>query len=288
MVQSMTGFVAHEDRIQQCAVRWEIRALNSRYLDLSLRLPDSLRFVEPELRALTHQRLKRGKVECSLRLEPLPEASLVLEINRPMANAVIRALLELESLLRIPATVSLLDLARWPGVLQEPKLDEDSLIQTVLAGFQAALEELTAVRRREGQKLAEVLRAQCAELRAQVGKARQALPKALEAVRAKLLARIEELNLKPDFDRLEQELVYLAQRLDVNEELDRLDAHLDEIERLLGQDQPVGRRLDFLCQEMNREANTLAAKAASGELTQCAIECKVWIEQMREQVQNLE
>lgn len=288
MPYSMTAFAVCESQTQRYAVRWEIRAVNSRYLDLILRLPDSFRPLEPEIRHLANRALSRGKVECSLKLEPLPGVSFALELNRPMANAVIRALIELESLLRIPATVSLLDLARWPGILQEPEQDLESLREGVLAGLQAALEQLTAVRRQEGEKLAEVLVQHCAKLREQVLKARQLLPQALQAVREKLLARIEELGLKPDFDRLEQELVYLAQKLDVSEELDRLDTHLDEIERLLRQDQPIGRRLDFLCQEMNREANTLAAKAGSGALTQCAIESKVLIEQMREQVQNLE
>ncbi len=284
----MTAFADHEGRTQQCAVRWEIRAVNSRHLDLILRLPDNLRSLEPDIRHLANQYLRRGKVECSLKLEPLPDASLAFELNRPMANAVIRALVEIESLLRVPATVSLLDLARWPGVLQEPKQDQETLREAVLAGLKAALEQLVAVRQREGLKLAEFLSQRCAQVREQVRKARQILPQTLGAMREKLLARIEEIGLKPDFDRLEQELVYLAQKLDVSEELDRLDAHLDEAERLLHQDQPIGRRLDFLCQEMNREANTLAAKAASTALTQCALESKVLIEQMREQVQNIE
>lgn len=288
MVHSMTAFADYEGQTQQCAIRWEIRAVNSRHLDLSLRLPDNLRPLEPEIRQLANQYLKRGKVECSLKLEPLPDASLAFEINRPMANAVIRALVEIESLLRVPATVSLIELARWPGVLQEPRLDQDSLRETVLAGLKAALEQLVAVRQREGRELAEFLRQRCAQLREQVLKARQILPQTLSAMRAKLLARIEELGLQPDLARLEQELVYLAQKLDVSEELDRLDTHLDEAERLLHQAQPIGRRLDFLCQEMHREANTLAAKAGSTALTQCAIESKVLIEQMREQAQNIE
>ncbi len=288
MARSMTAFVAHEGQTQQYAFRWEIRTVNSRYLDLILRLPDNLRVLELDIRSLVTQYLTRGKVECLLKLEPLPEATLSFELNRPLANAMIRALVELESLLRVPASVALLDLARWPGILQEPKLDQGSLRESILTGFEAALMQLVAIRQQEGQKLAEFLKQRLQLLREQVHQARQLLPQALSALRTKLLARIEEISIQPDLDRLEQELVYLAQKLDVSEELDRLDAHLDEVERLLDQDQPIGRRLDFLCQEMHREANTLAAKAASTALTQCALESKVIIEQMREQVQNLE
>ncbi len=288
MAYSMTAFAVCEVKTSRYTLRWEIRALNARYLDLVLRLPEDLRSLEPEVRKLAHQALTRGKVEALLRLEPLPEASLTLEINKPLANALIRTLGELESLLRIPATVSLLDLARWPGVLQAPMLSEAELRESVLAGFKAALEQLLAMRKKEGERLAQVLIQYCAKLREQVIKARALIPLELEGMREKLIARIEELKAKPDYDRLEQELVYLAQKLDVSEELDRLEAHLDEIERLLLQEQAVGRRLDFLCQEMNREANTLAAKAVSSALTQCAIESKVLIEQIREQVQNLE
>jgi uncharacterized protein (TIGR00255 family) len=288
MAYSMTAFAVCEVKTGRYTLRWEIRALNSRYLDLVLRLPEDLRSLEPEIRQLANQGLTRGKVEAWLRLEPLPEASPTLEVNKPLANALIRALGELESLLRIPATVSLLDLARWPGVLAMPGLSAEELREGVLAGFKAALEQLVAMRKQEGERLAELLIQYCAKLREQVRKARALVPLELEKMREKLIARIEELKVKPDSERLEQELVYLAQKLDVSEELDRLAAHVDEIERLLRQDQAVGRRLDFLCQEMNREANTLAAKAASGALTQCAIESKVLIEQIREQVQNLE
>ncbi|MCX8049304.1 MAG: YicC family protein [Methylohalobius sp.] len=284
----MTAFAEHQSQTQLWTARWEIRATNARYLDLTVRLPENLRSLEPDIRHILGQYVSRGKLECSLRVEPAPGAQLAFELNRPLTNALIRALGELESWLKVPASVSLLDLARWPGVLQEPKQDLQSLREMVLSGLKTALEQLVAARRQEGHKLAEFLSQRCGKVREQVLKARELLPVALNALKAKLTSKIEEIATKPDYERLEQELVYLAQKLDISEELDRLTTHLAEAERLLEQDVPIGRRLDFLCQEMNREANTLAAKAASTDLIQCAIEIKVLVEQMREQVQNLE
>ncbi|XSG85128.1 MAG: YicC/YloC family endoribonuclease [Methylohalobius sp. ZOD2] len=288
MVYSMTAFSEHEGRTPQYTLRWEIRSLNSRYLDLILRLPDNLRFLEPEIRKQIGGRLNRGKVECGLKLGPSTDASFAFELNRPVAEAVVRALSEIDPLLEASAPVSPLEVARWPGVLQEAGMDRQAVEAAALESLEAALEKLLTMRQREGAQLAQFLRQRCEKIRRQVTQARQALPQALPQLRDKLLGKIREMTQSPDFDRLEQELVYLAQKWDVTEELDRLDTHLEEVDRLLTQDHPIGRRLDFLCQEMNREANTLAAKSASTALTQYAIEIKVLIEQMREQVQNIE
>jgi len=288
MICSMTAFAEYQTRAEPYALRWEIRSVNSRYLDLILRLPDNLRFLEPAVRREVGAHVKRGKMECHLRLEPLPDADYRFELNRPLIVALTAAIREIDPMLLKAAPVSPLDVARWPGALKEPEVDREALEQAVLTGLSQALERLVAARRREGEQLAAFVRQRCQALRQAVETARRLVPQALDAIREKLTARIEEICSGPDRDRLEQELVYLAQKLDVTEELDRLDTHLKEIERLLESDQPVGRRLDFLCQEMNREANTLAAKAASTALTQCALEMKVLIEQMREQVQNIE
>ncbi|HEB77623.1 MAG TPA: YicC family protein [Methylothermaceae bacterium] len=288
MICSMTAFAEHQARAEPYVLRWEIRSVNSRYLDLILRLPDNLRFMEPGIRKRVGEWVKRGKVECHLRLEPLADGDYRFELNRALLAAVTAAIQEIDPLLPRAGTVSPLDVARWPGVLKEPEPDRRQLEQVALASLSQALEQLTATRRREGERLAQFIRQRCQALRQQVETARRLVPEALAAIREKLTARIEEICGEPDRDRLEQELVYLAQKLDVTEELDRLATHLDEIERLIGGSGPVGRRLDFLCQEMNREANTLAAKAASTALTQCALEMKVLIEQMREQVQNIE
>ncbi|BCX80779.1 hypothetical protein MIT9_P0355 [Methylomarinovum caldicuralii] len=288
MIKSMTAFAEAQARAEPYAVRWEIRSVNSRYLDLIPRLPENFRFLEPEIRQRVSRRLKRGKVECALRLDPLPDVEWTFALNQPLVTALVRALVGIEA--RLPASTppSPTDVARWPGVLKEPEVDRETLGGAILEALDQALTQLVAVRQREGERLAQFLRQRVQELRLWGAEARQRLPQALAALREKLTARIEEVCAEPDRDRLEQELVYLAQKLDVSEELDRLDTHLDEVERLLTQDAPVGRRLDFLCQEMNREANTLAAKAASTALTQCALEMKVLIEQMREQVQNIE
>lgn len=287
-MNSMTAYADHETAQGPYALRWEIRSVNSRYLDLILRLPENLRFLEPDIRRLLGDTFKRGKLECNLKLEPAPDASFAFELNEPLVHAVIAAIGQISPLLADPAQVSPLDIAKWPGALREPESNREELAKAALQCLGATCEKLADARRREGQKLAAFIQQRRQLLEQQVEEARKHLPEALETLRTKITSRLQELSAEPDPNRLEQELVYLAQKLDVAEELDRLQAHLSEIDRLLKADQPIGRRLDFLCQEMNREANTLASKAASTDLTQCSIEMKVLIEQIREQVQNIE
>lgn len=288
MVYSMTAFASHQVQADQFLISWEIRSVNSRYLDLVLRLPDKLRFLEPQIRKMIGQSIQRGKIECSARLDPVPDAKLSFTINAGIIQAVIQVLEQVRPLLSDPAPVSPLEIISWPGVLSEPEPAQEALQKAALEGLQEALDKLIAARRQEGSQLKNFLLQRCQQLGDQVKLARQAAPEALAALREKLIARIEEVSIEPDRDRLEQELVYLAQKLDVAEELDRLETHIKETRRLLEQDQAIGRRLDFLFQEMNREANTLASKSASTALTQCAIEMKVLIDQMREQAQNIE
>ncbi len=288
MICSMTAYADQKIQAGYHTLHWEVRSVNSRYLDLVLRLPENLRFLEPGIRNLLERFFRRGKVECNLKLGPSENACFEFRLNRPMVQAVIAALGEISPLLPAAAPVSPLDVARWPGVVQEPEIDREQLARAALEGLESACGKLLESRRREGEKLGEFIRRHCRLLAEQVELARRAMPEALAALRARLRQKVEEISAQPDTDRLEQELVYLAQKLDVTEELDRLQTHLAEIDRLLESTGPIGRRLDFLCQEMNREANTLASKAASSALTQCAIEMKVLIEQIREQVQNIE
>lgn len=287
-MNSMTAYADHETAQGPYALRWEIRSVNSRYLDLILRLPENLRFLEPDIRRLLGETFKRGKLECNLKLEPAPDASFEFELNKPLVNAVVAAIGQISPLLTDPAQVSPLDIAKWPGAIREPESNWEGLAKTALECLRSTCEKLVEARQREGQKLAAFIQQRRQLLEQQVREARKRLPEALEALRTKITSKLQELSAEPDPNRLEQELVYLAQKLDVAEELDRLQAHLSEIDRLIKADQPIGRRLDFLCQEMNREANTLASKAASTNLTQCSIEMKVLIEQIREQVQNIE
>ncbi len=288
MVYSMTAFASHQVHADQFLISWEIRSVNSRYLDLVLRLPEKLRFLEPEIRKMIGRVLQRGKIECSAKLDPLPDAVFSFDINAGVVRAVIDVLGEVRLLLSDPAPVSPLDIIHWPGVLVEPELAREDLRKSALEGLQQALNRLVEARRQEGSQLKGFLGQRCQQLLEQVVLARKAAPEALSVLRNRLREKIEEVSDEPDRDRLEQELVYLAQKLDVAEELDRMETHIKETLRLLEQDQAIGRRLDFLCQEMNREANTLASKSASTALTQCAIEMKVLIEQMREQAQNIE
>ncbi len=288
VVYSMTAFASHQVHADQFLISWEIRSVNSRYLDIVLRLPDKLRFLEPEIRKMIGRVLQRGKIECSAKLDPLPDAVFKFDINSGVVGAVIDALEAVQPLLSAPAPVSPLDIIRWPGVLVEPELAQEDLRKSALEGLQQALNRLVEARRQEGTQLKGFLGQRCQQLLEQVVLARKAAPEALSLLRDKLKEKIEEVSNEPDRERLEQELVYLAQKLDVAEELDRMETHIKETLRLLEQDQAIGRRLDFLFQEMNREANTLASKSASTALTQCAIEMKVLIEQMREQAQNIE
>lgn len=288
MVYSMTAFASHPVQTQHWVIYCEIRSVNSRFLDLNLRLPDAMRFLEQDIRRLVGTNLQRGKIECSFRLEAAPGAAIDFALNQGLAGAVIRILGQISRQLDSPAPVSPVEIAKWPGVLSEPELDREELRESTLKALQEALQALVQARKREGAQLQEFIAQRCRLLSDQVIRARRAAPEALAALRHKLKSRIEEVSAEPDEGRLEQELVYLAQKLDVMEELDRMESHLHETGRLLAEDQPVGRKLDFLFQEMNREANTLAAKSASTELTQAAIEMKVLIEQMREQAQNIE
>jgi uncharacterized protein (TIGR00255 family) len=289
MIRSMTAFGAAQGTVENWRVSWDLRAVNHRYLDLGLRLPEPLRGLELEVRNKIGESFKRGRVECALAWRPLAQETGPTRVNPELVRGLLDALRSIEALEdRNWTSYSAIDLLRWPGVMQESEPDVASLESGILAVLDQALVEALAFREREGAQIAALLDNRCADIQSAVETVQARLPSVLAGIREKLMARLAELTATPDVSRLEQELVYLAQKMDVAEELDRLTAHTAEMRRILAQGDPAGRRLDFLLQEMNREANTLASKSADLETTRAAVDIKVLIEQMREQAQNVE
>ncbi len=286
MIRSMTAYANLEDTTPQGWLACEVRAVNSRFLETGVRLPDELRTQEPAVRERVAARLARGKVEVGFRYRP-PAAAADLLLDENTAAQLASAAETLKARFPQLATdfAGLLD---WPGLLVKPEVDQAGLAQASLALLDRTLDEFIAGREREGAKLAAALRARLDGIERIVAEVRALLPDVRKALRAKLESRLDELRQAADPGRLEQELVLQLSRIDVDEELDRLDAHVGEARRILELDEPVGRRLDFLMQEFNREANTLASKSADPRATRAAVDLKVLIEQMREQVQNLE
>lgn len=284
----MTAFARTSGEQAGAELTWELRSVNHRYLEVFVRLPEELRAMEPLVRKRVSERLKRGKLECVLRCNWAPAQSAGLEVDPQQLKAVLEACREIETRSSEATSPGVMELLRWPGVVREPKPDTGAAQQQALTLLDQALDELVATREREGQQIKGLLSARLEGIKAQIGKARVRLPEVQQNIRTKLEARLADLAAKLDNDRLEQELVILTQKMDVDEELDRLDGHVAETGRVLERDEPVGRRLDFLMQEFNREANTLGSKSADGETTAVSVELKVLIEQMREQVQNVE
>ena len=284
----MTAFAGNEVEIGDLTISCELRTVNHRYCDISLRLPDRLRFVEAELRTAVAAKISRGKVECSLSYKKQAKNGSNFAINADAVSALLAAANAIEEQMLAPLSFSALDILAFPGIQQEPDLDKEQLNLGLTTLVDQTLSQLLEAREREGAQLKLLIEERCAKMLAFVVAAGKRMPEVLLLIRTKLKDRIAELVAQPDFDRLEQELVLLAQKLDITEELDRLGTHITEVLRVLKQKDPVGRRLDFLMQELNREANTLGSKSADKEMTQIAIELKVLIEQMREQIQNVE
>jgi uncharacterized protein (TIGR00255 family) len=284
----MTGFAASEISVGTYKLVWEIRSVNHRYLDLGFRLPEDFRAAEPKLRALATDLLKRGKVDCTLKVSAMGSDRLAADID----------LNELASLKRLEDRIleqgpdagrmTALDILRWPGVLKDDTANREALIEPGLSAFGEALGAMRSAREREGIRLGEMLNERLAAIEALLQATDRLLVDAAPRYRDKLLERLTRLDVDVNPERLEQEVVLIAQRADVSEEADRLKAHISEIRDTLGLAEPIGRRLDFLIQELNREANTLASKVQDDELARCAVDLKVLIEQMREQVQNIE
>lgn len=288
-LRSMTAFALAEREIGAWVFTWELRSVNHRYLDTALRLPDSFRFVEGDARTRIAAVLKRGRIEAALVLKRREAQAEGLPVNLELAASLLAAASRIETLSgRELSRFSALDVLRWPGVINEAEVDRETLAPGLLALLDEALAELVRVRETEGRQLALLIASRCSQMREIVAGVRLRLPEVLAAMREKLKLRVTELAAKADEDRLEQEMVYLAQKWDVAEELDRLESHLTEVERAIEQQDATGRRLDFLMQEMNREANTLGSKSADTETTRASVELKVLIEQIREQVQNVE
>jgi uncharacterized protein (TIGR00255 family) len=284
----MTGFAASEVAVGAERLVWEIRSVNHRFLDLGFRLPEDFREIEAELRKRIGALLSRGKVDCTLRVVTAGAAASRAQIDESQ----LASLRELERRVheRFPTAEPLTsaEILRWPGVLVEETQGDSALTEPALAGFAEAVKGLRAAREREGERLAELLGDRLAAIAALMAGMRDQLAAAAPRYRERLRERLARLDIEGNPERLEQELALIAQRTDVTEEADRLEGHLREIGHVLGLAEPVGRRLDFLIQELNREANTLASKVQDDELARRAVDLKVLIEQMREQVQNLE
>ena len=288
MTCSMTAFSRREEKSEFGVLIWELRSVNHRYLDISLRLPEELRVLEPDVRECVSKRLGRGKVDCTLNYISSTDRNVRARVNEHLAQQIISASSDVGYMLHESVPPRTMDILRWPGVLELEEQDLVSTRQAAVELLKAALDELVVVRKREGEQLAEMLIQRCVSMREAVNNVKRLMPGVLDAVRSRLLARLREVSEDLNQERLEQEMVLLAQRLDVDEEMDRLITHIDEVKRVLTRDEPVGRRLDFLMQELNREANTLASKSNDAKTTGIAVEMKVLIEQMREQVQNIE
>lgn len=288
MLRSMTAFARQETEAEWGGMAWELRTVNHRYLEVTVRLPEEMRVLEGRIRSQAARSLKRGKLDCNLRLKLNPQQREALQLDDNLLDQLLIAGRRLAGRIGDAAPLNALELLRWPGVVLEKQLDLEPVRTTAIHLFEQALAELVESREREGAQLQQLLSDRLAAMQPLVDKVRQRLPEVRVRIREKLSQRIEEICQQPDQDRLEQELLYITQKMDVAEELDRLDSHLAEARRVLQLDEPVGRRLDFLMQEFNREANTLASKSADKVTTQLAVEIKVLIEQMREQVQNIE
>jgi uncharacterized protein (TIGR00255 family) len=288
MTSSMTGFAAHSFNLDQAGVNIDLRSVNQRYLELHFRLADEFRPLEPQLRELIQQRLVRGKVECRIGLVVLPAASLDNGLNPAILERL--AHWQDDVLERLPgsAPLSVNDILRWPGAVQTAALSQGALNEAALAGMRATLDELVDSRRREGAKLRQHILDRLAAAEAQVAGLQPLLPVLVAAQREKLAERLRDALGDAGHERLAQEVALAAQKADIDEECSRLASHFAEVRRVLDQPGAVGKRLDFLMQELHREANTLGSKSVAVDTSRVSLELKVLIEQMREQVQNIE
>ncbi len=288
MTSSMTAFARIQDLGPEGELIWEIRSVNHRYLESMIRLPEELRAVEPLVRERLTSRLGRGKVDCTLRYKPASNDVGEFKVNERVARQVIDAVAQVGRMLHDSTSLTAMEVLRWPGVAEQKERDMSPLQQRATAALDQAIDALIETRCREGERLAELIITRCASLREEVERVRGLMPRILESIRQRLRTKLSEVTEELDESRIEQEMALLAQRLDVDEEMERLRSHIDEVEAVLERNGPVGRRLDFLMQELNREANTLTSKSTDVETTRAGVEMKVLIEQMREQVQNIE
>jgi uncharacterized protein (TIGR00255 family) len=288
MTFSMTGFAALEQSLDSATLLLELRAVNSRYLDLHFKLDENLRSFEPAVRELIGAHLSRGKVECKINLVQRAQSHQALQLDEGLMQQL--AVIGAQAQQHFPQSraLSVADILRWPGVVQTEVLGQETLQEDVKSLLNQGLKDLNASRAREGEKLKALVLDRLSQIEALVEQVKPLLPALSKEYQAKLEAKLQENLKNVDPERVAQELVLFAQRIDVDEELSRLTAHISEVKRILASDAPAGKRLDFLMQELNREANTLGSKSVSIQTTQVSMELKVLIEQMREQIQNIE
>ncbi|WP_319535972.1 YicC/YloC family endoribonuclease [uncultured Vibrio sp.] len=288
MIYSMTAYARKEVKGEWGSAVWEIRSVNQRYLETYFRMPEQFRALEPVLRERFRKRLARGKVECNLRFEANPAAKGELSINETLANQVIKAAEQVMHMTGELSRINPFQVMQWPGVMETPEQDMDEVNKVLLSAFDDALSEFIDARGREGDNMKALIEQRLDAITAEVVKVRARMPEILEWQRERLFSKFEDAKVELDPSRVEQELILLAQKSDVAEELDRLDSHVKETTNILKKGGAVGRRLDFMMQEFNRESNTLASKSISTDITASGVELKVLIEQMREQIQNIE
>jgi len=288
MIASMTGFARREASGPWGTLVCELRSVNHRFLEPGFRLPEEVRALEPELRRELMRELKRGKVDCTVTYRAAQGAARALDIDAETLERLLERVREVAAALPKQHSIDVLEVLRWPGVIREAEGGSEALLDALRELFAAALAELSATRSREGARLRELIEQRCASLESLVAQVQARLPEVHARMRTRLAERVAELQTDVDHERLEQEVAILLQRLDVAEELDRLTGHIAETRRVIAGKEPAGRRLDFLMQELNREANTLSSKSQDLETTRAAVEMKVAVEQMREQVQNVE
>ena len=287
MIYSMTAFARLEVKKDWGDAVWEIRSVNQRYLENFFRLPEQFRGLENTLREKLRQSLTRGKIECSLRIETKKQTNAELNLNKELANQVIQSLQWIKAQAG-EGEINLADVLRYPGVVEATEQDLDAISQDLLTAFDDLLTDFIAMRGREGEKLNDIIQQRLDAIAVEADKVRSQMPAVLQWQRERLLQRFEDAQINLDPQRVEQEMILLAQRVDVAEELDRLQMHVKETTNILKKGGAVGRKLDFMMQELNRESNTLASKSINADITASAVELKVLIEQMREQIQNLE
>jgi len=288
MAQSMTAFARQELVKEWGTLTLELRSVNHRYLDVSIRMPEDFRNFESKIREMVSTKLARGKVEVGLRFARKETSQGDIIFDKELVQQISSASREIDHILYNPIGVSSLDILRWPGVIKSPELDSNELSATLFELLEITLNDMLEGREREGAKLANLISQRCQSINKVISEVKKRLPIIMQIWREKLLKRIHDASVEVDENRLEQELVIIAQKTDVDEELDRLTTHITEVERVLEADKPIGRRLDFLMQELNREANTLGSKSIDTETTKASVDLKVFIEQMREQIQNIE
>lgn len=287
MIRSMTAFARQEIKRPWGTAAWELRSVNQRYLETYIRLPEQLRSLEPVIRERLRQRLTRGKVECNLRFDLSSNAQSGLNMNEDLAKQLVAAANWVKNYSH-EGEINPLEILRWPGVMSAQEQDLDTISEELLAALDDTITAFIDAREREGAALKTLIEQRLDGVTEEVRKVRAQMPDILLWQRERLQSKLDDAQIQVDPNRLEQELILLAQRIDVAEELDRLDAHVKETHNILKKKEAVGRRLDFMMQEFNRESNTLASKSINADITSSAIELKVLIEQMREQIQNIE